>query len=890
MNTSILTTISDLRTRIERLEALEIPAQTSEASYALYLAVTGGDYGILRIDADGTQTLLNAGLPTDCSVVNIAAAPDNTNRIALLVNQPAYPYPLFAIQDGIVIRGDPNTGYPTDGGTCLYIAEDGATFTAVDLPTSNGDSAGRVCMAINNVEWNENELVIVGAVDYLFSGVVAANTVIWRWSSGSAAVAQFETTGTVSIPFLTIPGQDGDVVSLELFDPFGDADQRIAYADDSDTNWNVQYTGAANTIYTGADLLPDSRTLIAGINSSNIVLLSDYRIAGTPTTISTVPIRPTILVNIFDLALANWLSAATHGVYYIDTLAHLQKITDPSGTPSTAQVAADQIPDDAVISFVRAARQNRASVVATDEGASLAYVSLDGSTWTSTEITAYTITGVAEIVDVTTGEGTYPSPHALSGDRHFGPLSSTQHSTQPGGTLHAGATTSTAGFLSGADKTLINNLGTTYAPIGATYIVQTPSTALTNEQALSLLSDGYVKVTTATGVLSSVAAIPAADLTGIVPIANGGTGAATTSDHFVFIGPISGGPAAPSFRALVASDIPTLNYLSSVIIDHTDIASVISMSVLSGPNSIEYAFALEAQTANTVWAGATSGGIAFPIFRSLVAADIPSLAASKITSGQLAPSNGGTGANNTGNLAWPSGGGTAALLGASQTFTGANVFNGAVTGNNTINLSGTGTSSVGGWFGVRVSSATSAALDVPWITGDSTTTATFGALDSSNNRTAILAQTGSTTAIRAVCVSSTPFEARVDGSATNTAPIVVTARQRTSGTPAAGFGVAYAMQANSTTTIDRSLATVTGSWVDATDASRKARVVFGVFDTATRECLRLEASGTAPMAGFLGAAAVVRQVVTGSRGGNAALASGLTALANLGLITDSTTA
>jgi hypothetical protein len=42
--------------------------------------------------------------------------------------------------------------------------------------------------------------------------------------------------------------------------------------------------------------------------------------------------------------------------------------------------------------------------------------------------------------------------------------------------------------------------------------------------------------------------------------------------------------------------------------------------------------------------------------------------------------------------------------------------------------------------------------------------------------------------------------------------------------------------------------------------------------------------------GFFGAAGVSKPTVTGSRGGNAALASLLTALANLGLITDSTSA
>lgn len=49
-----------------------------------------------------------------------------------------------------------------------------------------------------------------------------------------------------------------------------------------------------------------------------------------------------------------------------------------------------------------------------------------------------------------------------------------------------------------------------------------------------------------------------ANVTGIVAITNGGTGAATTSQGFAFIGPISGS-GAPSFRALVSSDIPGLS-------------------------------------------------------------------------------------------------------------------------------------------------------------------------------------------------------------------------------------------------------------------------------------------------------------------------------------------
>lgn len=46
----------------------------------------------------------------------------------------------------------------------------------------------------------------------------------------------------------------------------------------------------------------------------------------------------------------------------------------------------------------------------------------------------------------------------------------------------------------------------------------------------------------------------AANVTGIVAIANGGTGAATTSQNFAFIGPTSGS-GAPSYRALVIGDL-----------------------------------------------------------------------------------------------------------------------------------------------------------------------------------------------------------------------------------------------------------------------------------------------------------------------------------------------
>jgi hypothetical protein len=90
---------------------------------------------------------------------------------------------------------------------------------------------------------------------------------------------------------------------------------------------------------------------------------------------------------------------------------------------------------------------------------------------------------------------------------------------------------------------------------------------------------------------------------------------------------------------------------------------------------------------------------------------------------------------------------------------------------------------------------------------------------------------------------------------------------------------------------ERPVALIAPSFTVSTDATRESRLALSVYDaTASREFLRGETASGAARIGFLGAAAVARQTVTGSRGGNAALASALTALANLGLVSDSSTA
>ena len=111
------------------------------------------------------------------------------------------------------------------------------------------------------------------------------------------------------------------------------------------------------------------------------------------------------------------------------------------------------------------------------------------------------------------------------------------------------------------------------------------------------------------------------------------------------------------------------------------------------------------------------------------------------------------------------------------------------------------------------------------------------------------------------------------------------------GTAATGWGHAVHFTGQSTTTVGRDMGRVDVQWATATDATRKSRLTLSAYDTAIREGLRVEASGTAPQLSFYGTtAAVAQQTVTGSRSGGAALTDLLLKLATLGLVIDGSSA
>jgi hypothetical protein len=109
------------------------------------------------------------------------------------------------------------------------------------------------------------------------------------------------------------------------------------------------------------------------------------------------------------------------------------------------------------------------------------------------------------------------------------------------------------------------------------------------------------------------------------PVTTSGTltGTLTTQAvNRIFAGPSSGAAAAPTFRALTTTDIPSLSYVSSVALALPSIMTVSGSPVTS---SGTLTGTLTTQAVNRIFAGPSSGAATAPTFRALVTADIPSL-------------------------------------------------------------------------------------------------------------------------------------------------------------------------------------------------------------------------------------------------------------------------
>ena len=171
-----------------------------------------------------------------------------------------------------------------------------------------------------------------------------------------------------------------------------------------------------------------------------------------------------------------------------------------------------------------------------------------------------------------------------------------------GGTLSTAAGLNITGNAATATTaaTATNATNATYATTAGTatsaIVADSATTATTagNVTGVVTVSHGGTNATTASAALTSLGASPLAGSTSIttlgtvttgvwngtaIPVANGGTGSTTAANaltalgaqplfttqtaNTVYSGPSTGSPATPTFRALVAADIPTLNQNST---------------------------------------------------------------------------------------------------------------------------------------------------------------------------------------------------------------------------------------------------------------------------------------------------------------------------------------
>lgn len=330
--------------------------------------------------------------------------------------------------------------------------------------------------------------------------------------------------------------------------------------------------------------------------------------------------------------------------------------------------------------------------------------------------------------------------------------------------------------------------------------------------------------------------------------------------------------------------------------------------------------ALGTQTANTILAGPTTGAAATPTFRALVAADIPSLDMSKITTGTLGVGQGGTGATTlTGILLGNGTSAVTAIAGTSGKFirhngtnwvagtiaagdlpnhsaglltsgsislgAGSTIFVGGNTGlPSTGNVALFSGSSSGGLINMvienYVATANNNATSLDFILGSgfSPTARIMANLDNAGTAATSLRfltynsglsekvriQSDGSFGIGATSPSSLLHTLKSD-SVTNAVTVIDTVEHRSTGTPANGFGLGIDFLLQTSTTTAQNAARLVASWNDATHATYKGDLIAYVYDAAgtgtptARELWRGRGSGSAAQWAMFGGTPVGRQ-------------------------------
>lgn len=202
----------------------------------------------------------------------------------------------------------------------------------------------------------------------------------------------------------------------------------------------------------------------------------------------------------------------------------------------------------------------------------------------------------------------------------------------PNGALYAGAAgvvSSTAALTDG--QILIGDTGS--APVASTITAGSGVTVTNGAGSITISADATALVTTfsagTTGFTPSSATSGAITLAGTLNVANGGTGLTALGTANQVFGVNAAGTAAEYKTVAAGTGISVTHGANVITVANTGVTSValtapsiftVSGSPVTTTGTLD--FALNTQTANTVFAGPTSGGAAVPTFRALTQTDL----------------------------------------------------------------------------------------------------------------------------------------------------------------------------------------------------------------------------------------------------------------------------